>query len=85
MLYAASHLLQLVFNVSLQFLYASPYIALSLSKWLLLHSILRAGALLCRVLIEHMSDHNVRVFVSLAGPQAGIFGSGSALLIVIYW
>lgn len=84
-MYAVSHLLQLVFNVSLQFLYANPSITLNLRKWLLLRSILHAGALLCRALIEHMSDHNVRVFVSLAGPQAGMFGSGSALVIVIYW
>ena len=63
MLYAASHLLQLVFNVSLQFLYASPSIALSLSKWLLPHSILRAGALLCWVLIEHVRPQRACVRV----------------------
>lgn len=43
------------------------------------------GALLCRALIEHMSDHNVRVFVSLAGPQAGMFGRESALVVIQYY
>ena len=46
-------------------------------------SSIHIGALLCRTLIEHMSDHNVRVFVSLAGPQGGMFGSGLALESVI--
>jgi len=32
------------------------------------------GALLCRCLIEYMSDHEVRHFVSLAGPQEGVYG-----------
>jgi len=32
------------------------------------------GALLCRCLIEYMSDHQVRHFVSLAGPQEGVYG-----------
>jgi len=32
------------------------------------------GALLCRCLIEAMSDHQVRHFVSLAGPQEGVYG-----------
>jgi len=32
------------------------------------------GALLCRCLIEYMSDHQIRHFVSLAGPQEGVYG-----------
>jgi len=32
------------------------------------------GALLCRCIIESMSDHQVRHFVSLAGPQEGVYG-----------
>jgi len=32
------------------------------------------GALLCRCLCEEMDDHNVSSFVSLAGPQLGVFG-----------
>jgi len=32
------------------------------------------GALICRCLIEYMVDHNVRHFVSLAGPQEGVYG-----------
>merc|ERR1719474_2393689 len=32
------------------------------------------GALICRCLIEYLSDHNVRHFVSLAGPQEGVYG-----------
>jgi len=32
------------------------------------------GALLCRCLIEYLSDHQVRHFVSLAGPQEGVYG-----------
>ena len=40
---------------------------------------------MCRALIEHMSDHNVRVFVSLAGPQAGMFGRESALVVIQYY
>jgi len=32
------------------------------------------GALLCRCLIEYMVDHNVRNFVSLAGPHEGVYG-----------
>lgn len=32
------------------------------------------GALTCRCVIEAMDDHNVDTFVSLAGPQAGVFG-----------
>ena len=33
------------------------------------------GALTCRCVIESMADHNVDTFVSLAGPQHGVFGS----------
>ena len=32
------------------------------------------GALTCRCVIEQMEDHNVQNFVSLAGPQLGVFG-----------
>ena len=32
------------------------------------------GALLGRCIIEYMSDHKVRHFVSLAGPQEGVYG-----------
>ena len=32
------------------------------------------GALTCRMVIENMNDHNVDTFVSLAGPQQGVFG-----------
>lgn len=32
------------------------------------------GALLCRCLCEEMDDHNIKVFVSLAGPQNGVYG-----------
>jgi len=32
------------------------------------------GALICRCLIQLMSDHQVRHFVSLAGPQEGVYG-----------
>lgn len=34
------------------------------------------GALLCRLILEEMNDHNVSHFVSLAGPQAGVYGQG---------
>jgi len=33
------------------------------------------GALTCRCVIESMNDHLVDTFVSLAGPQAGVFGT----------
>jgi len=33
------------------------------------------GALTCRCVIESMNDHNVDTFVSLAGPQIGVFGT----------
>jgi palmitoyl-protein thioesterase len=32
------------------------------------------GALTCRCVIEEMDDHNVDTFVSLAGPQVGVYG-----------
>ena len=32
------------------------------------------GALICRAVIQAMSDHKVINFVSLAGPQSGVFG-----------
>ena len=32
------------------------------------------GALTCRAVIESMDDHNVDTFVSLAGPQGGVYG-----------
>lgn len=32
------------------------------------------GALICRCLMEYMSKHQVRHFVSLAGPQEGVYG-----------
>ena len=32
------------------------------------------GALTCRCVIEAMDDHNVSTFVSLAGPQVGVYG-----------
>ena len=34
------------------------------------------GALLCRLVLEEMDDHTVLNFVSLAGPQAGVYGDG---------
>jgi len=34
------------------------------------------GGLLCRTLIQDWDDHNVRVFVGMAGPQRGVFGLG---------
>ena len=34
------------------------------------------GTLICRALIETMSDHNVHTFISLAGPHGGQFGGG---------
>eukprot|EP01134_Creolimax_fragrantissima_P002383 CFRG2383T1 len=37
------------------------------------------GALTCRAVVETMSDHNIHTFVSLAGPQMGIFGAYSFL------
>ena len=37
-----------------------------------------AGALLCRALIETTPEHNVRTFISLAGPHGGQFGGGLA-------
>jgi palmitoyl-protein thioesterase len=33
------------------------------------------GGLICRCVIESMDDHNVVNFVSLAGPQEGVFGT----------
>ena len=33
------------------------------------------GALICRCVIEAMDDHQVDTFVSLAGPQGGVYGS----------
>jgi len=33
------------------------------------------GGLTCRAVIEAMDDHNVLNFVSLAGPQSGVFGT----------
>eukprot|EP00940_MAST-03C_sp_MAST-3C-sp2_P001996 g1996.t1 len=33
------------------------------------------GALTCRCVIEAMDDHNVVHFVSLAGPQVGVYGT----------
>ena len=33
------------------------------------------GALICRCVIEEMDDHKVDTFVSLAGPQAGVYGT----------
>ena len=38
--------------------------------------ILPVGALLCRAVIETLSDHNVHTFISLAGPHGGQFGGG---------
>lgn len=32
------------------------------------------GAILCRATLQLMSDHNVDTFLSLAGPQMGIYG-----------
>ena len=32
------------------------------------------GGLICRCVIEAMADHNVDTFVSLAGPQMGVYG-----------
>ena len=32
------------------------------------------GALTCRAVIQSMDDHNVKHFVSLAGPQVGVYG-----------
>jgi len=32
------------------------------------------GALLCRAVIEFMDDHKVHTFISLAGPQMGVYG-----------
>ena len=34
------------------------------------------GALLCRFVLEEMNDHNVSTFISLAGPQVGVYGPG---------
>ena len=34
------------------------------------------GALICRCIVEAMDDHRVHTFVSLAGPQLGVFGDG---------
>lgn len=33
------------------------------------------GALICRAALMRMDDHRARHFVSLAGPQAGVFGA----------
>ena len=33
------------------------------------------GALICRCVVEEMDDHNVDTFVSLAGPQVGVYGT----------
>ena len=33
------------------------------------------GGLICRCVIEEMDDHKVHTFVSLAGPQMGVWGS----------
>ena len=33
------------------------------------------GGLICRCVIEQMDDHKVDTFVSLAGPQEGVFGT----------
>lgn len=32
------------------------------------------GGLICRAIIEFMDDHNVKTFVSLAGPHMGVYG-----------
>ncbi|KNC70931.1 hypothetical protein SARC_16537 [Sphaeroforma arctica JP610] len=32
------------------------------------------GALTCRAVVETMDDHHIHTFVSLAGPQMGIYG-----------
>ena len=32
------------------------------------------GGLTCRCVLESMDDHNVDTFISLAGPQAGVYG-----------
>mmetsp|Transcript_4902 Transcript_4902/g.8072 ORF Transcript_4902/g.8072 Transcript_4902/m.8072 type:complete len:302 (+) Transcript_4902:80-985(+) len=32
------------------------------------------GALICRCVIEAMDDHNVHTFISMAGPQGGVYG-----------
>ena len=37
---------------------------------LLCHS---QGALICRCVIEMMNDHNIHTFVSMAGPQLGVY------------
>jgi len=33
------------------------------------------GALTCRCVVENMNDHNVVTYISLAGPQEGVFGT----------
>lgn len=32
------------------------------------------GALICRCVLEEMNDHRVQTFISLAGPQMGVYG-----------
>ena len=34
-----------------------------------------AGGLVCRGILEHFSELNVKTFISLSAPQAGQFGS----------
>lgn len=30
---------------------------------------------MCRCILEYMADHNVHTFISMAGPQLGIYGT----------
>ena len=42
------------------------------------------GALTCRVVLEAFDEHDVKNFVSLAGPQSGVYGSAYFESISIY-